>query len=199
MIPGFGPAHGGPWRSGTGEDRGLGLAGSGAVLVLAALVSGLGGGPYGSVHDEAEPALSRCGEAMTLIYFDHGDTRQAEVDGAASACVRGILDSLVAGSDDRLRLLVSPDRIRGLKEGEEGVEILFDSTRTFASDALGTVSADRILVPFTGDHIGSEERPYVVIFTGEETYGAGPLQNPDGRRHALRLRDLVRSVVVDST
>lgn len=118
--------------------------------------------------------------AMDVFYYTEGERTEAELDDRCRERVPEILEELVAGTTEMLRLLVSEERIQEIRE-TRAVEVVFDESRRFTSEALDAYDARRVLVPLQeGDYAGDEENPRLTIFLGDESYQTGPLLHPSG-------------------
>lgn len=126
--------------------------------------------PAGDAQEErVAPKLIRHGEAAAEVSVDAG-CRHRLADLAAE---------LLAEASP-VRLLVDEARIREVKEGG-ALELVFPETRRFSTAADVDTRARRLLLPVEDPYwVGTAERPFVVIFVGEETYGTGPYRNEVG-------------------
>jgi hypothetical protein len=106
-----------------------------------------------------------------------------------------LITSLIEESDDVLRLMVTGDRINEIKQSEESIEIVFNSTKVFESDQLGGESIKKILLPLTGEFIGSPEDPIITIFVGEDEYFSGPLRNRVGYPKLMEIKSIIFSKI----
>jgi hypothetical protein len=93
----------------------------------------------------------------------------------------GMAEDLLVGSDDMLRLAVDSDLIRRIKKQEGAIEVIFPSPTEFRISHFDKiVRPDRLLIPLSGEFVGTGENPPAVIFLGYPDYSSGPYTNYKG-------------------
>ena len=134
-------------------------------------------------------------EIMRITLYQSGDSREVTLDAECGDSILEFVADLMGGTTEVLRLLVSPDRIGGIKSGSEAVEVRLPEPRQMTSRRLGSYEFRRVLIPIDDDnYIGDLSRPYVTLFLGnDDSYQSGPLFNPDGYARAIELRDRILS------
>lgn len=157
---------------------GIGREGGGkgcSLLRLAVLPLILPLVPAGCVAQEP----SEGGVAMELIRYENGQVHPIRLGPACAARIPELAVELMAGAEP-VRLLVDERRIREVKDGG-ALELVFDETLEFSTAARPDTRARRLLLPLDDPYwVGTEDRPFVVIFIGEEEYGTGPYRNEQG-------------------
>lgn len=130
---------------------------------------------------------------MNVNVIKKGSTEKVSLDKDDQKRLLQLVTSLIEESDDVLRLMVTEDRINDIKQVEESIEIVFSSEKIFKSDKLGGESIKKILLPLTGEFIGSPEDPIITIFVGDDEYFSGPLRNSVGYQKLMGIKSLVYS------
>jgi hypothetical protein len=126
-------------------------------------------------------ARSPSTEAAAGEVIRHGDGQAVAVtlDERCLEVLPDLLAELLAGASP-VRLLIDEERIRDVKEGG-ALEIVFDAERRFATAASAETPGRRVLLPIRDPYwVGTEERPFVVAFLGDEAFGSGPWRNDQG-------------------
>lgn len=121
--------------------------------------------------------------------YDGGVVRRAEIRDPCEF-VRA-LEKLIWETSDIVRLLVSNERVDGLKRSG-ALEVVFERRVTVRSRRLGDREIDRVLIPTAGDYAGVKEAPFVVLVLGVDGhYVSGPLVNQDGLLVLEKVRELL--------
>ncbi len=99
----------------------------------------------------------------TVIYY-HGKQKEIKPTDEIKTATEECLDSVV----DFMKLIITNDRIKYLKENFSGIEIIFSDEIEYKLKPLGrNVKFDRIFIPTSGKFNG-------VLFLGNEHYGYSP-------------------------
>mgnify|MGYP006278063121 CR=1 FL=1 len=118
---------------------------------------------------------------MKLTFLEDGEPRDVELRGECREEVPDLLEELLAGASDPVRLLVTEERVREARSEGRWLEVRFDSTTVYTSRVRGEVSLDQILVPLRHPEFAPEEGgANVTFFVGEGGWATGPLANPEG-------------------
>lgn len=116
---------------------------------------------------------------VEVIRHDDGEAVSVTLDASCSDRLPDLVADLLAGAGP-VRLLIDEDRIREVKAGG-ALEVVFDAERRFATAAAADTPARRVLLPIRDPYwVGSEERPFVVVFLGNGSYGSGPWRSDHG-------------------
>ena len=131
---------------------------------------------------------------MEVHYYREGQLVDTELTVQCRDRIEDLVVELVRGSGEELRLLVSEDRIGGIKGGD-AVEVVFPERKTLQAGTMAAREIGQVLIPLSNDdYIGTPERPYVTVFTaGEGGYQTGPLFHREGLVHADAIRDCLSS------
>lgn len=132
---------------------------------------------------------------MNVEVIKNSSAEKVSLDRDLQKRVFQLITSLIEESDDVLRLMVTEDRINEIKENEESIEIVFNSKKEFESVQLGGESIKKILLPLTGEFIGSPEDPIITIFIGDDDYFSGPLRNSIGYQKLMEIKSIIYSKI----
>lgn len=124
-----------------------------------------------------------------ITIFDHGVGLPVSIKDSDQFFKQ--VNDLILGTDDTIKLLVSPEQIEALKQSDYCVEIIFEKAVFVRSRKLGIYRIDRILIPFEGEFVGTETGPTLTLFLGKGSYFSGPLQNSDGFGYIKEIRALL--------
>lgn len=116
---------------------------------------------------------------MELILHENGEAHVLDLSEACRDRIPMLTQELLAGASP-VRLLVDEARIREVKDGR-ALEVVFDESQRFSTAARVDTNARRLLLPLTDPYwVGTDDRPFLVVFLGEEEYGTGPYRNEEG-------------------
>lgn len=158
-----------------------GHCGSGqSLLRLAILPTLLPLVPAGCVAQDPPSAERSEGTvAVELIRHENGQARAIPLAPACETRIPELAAELMAGAEP-VRLLVDGARIREVKNGG-ALEVVFGEPQQFSTAGRLTTRARRLLLPLNDPYwVGTEDRPFAVVFVGEEEYGTGPYRNDRG-------------------
>lgn len=103
-------------------------------------------------------------EIKQVVIYHQGKQKEIEPTSEIEATVKECLNNVV----DLMKLIVTNDRIRHIREEFSGVEIIFSGEVEFKLKPLGrSVKFSRIFIPTSGKFSG-------VLFLGDENYGYSP-------------------------
>lgn len=162
----------------TGTPRPLRWRGRIAALGLLTGLALVGCARSETPGEDAD-ASTRPADVELIRHRAEGPTTVALSD-ACRHRLPGWAEELMAGAAP-LRLLVTADRIREIREGG-ALEVVLDDIRTFATAAETDTRAGRLLLPLDDpSFVGTPENPFVTVFRGDdEGFGSGPYRNPEG-------------------
>ena len=127
---------------------------------------------------------------ISVIHFNRGEERAVQFNSQEELeSFSGLLKELIAGTDDKLRLLVNEDRIQQIKNNTDGIEIKFSGSRILHSSILEDYQVDGLLIPFSGEFAGQDG--VATIFLADKVYLSGPLRNSRGREIIKLIEELI--------
>lgn len=136
-------------------------------------------------------ACSAGSGSFALTYYRDGKEIRVPRDKVNASGIENIVRALVAGTTDMLRLHVDDARIAALKQTDTVLEVVFEQETVLQSQGFGEVTVKRIVIPLSGDFVGSTADPVVTIFPAANGYLTGPLRNANGYPDLMKLRELV--------
>lgn len=104
------------------------------------------------------------------------------------------IEELIFETTEILKLLVSSERVEMIKSNETCIEVIFEKRIRVNSKKLGSFKIDRLLIPLSGDFIGTEKSPVITIFLGDKNYMSGPLRNYNGLEKLNQLRLIIEKI-----
>lgn len=112
--------------------------------------------------------------SFKILYFKNG--QEIELDNYQSEKIIQNISKLFLGADQIIQQIVSEDFIKQVKEENEVIEISFTNVIELKSEKLGSYKIKKLLIPLSGDYVGNEEFPSVIIFAANDKgYITGPL------------------------
>lgn len=158
-----------------------------ALLPLVPAV--LSGGCGAQEPPSAEPAEETL--PVELIRHENGEGRTVDLSAACGDRIPALVEELLAGASP-VRLLVDEARIQEVKDGR-ALEVVFDESQRFSTAARLDTRARRLLLPLDDPYwVGTDDRPFAVVFLGEEEYGTGPYRNEEGLSLLRELESCAR-------
>lgn len=124
-----------------------------------------------------------------ITYFDHGQVIPVEMKDSDQFF--NLVNDLILGTDETIKLLVSTEQLETIRQTEACVEIVFQKAVFVRSRKLGIFRIDRILIPFEGEFVGEETDPTLTVFLGKGTYFSGPIRNSQGFGFVQEIRALL--------
>ena len=182
------------WSSidGGSRDGRDGPRADGSPLAVLSLLLALSAAAAGCAAQEPD-APDATGGAVAVEVIRHGDGGASPVtlDAACRERLPGLVEEMLATASP-VRLLIDEERIREVEDGG-ALEVVFDAERRFATTAVAETPARRVLLPLRDPYwVGTAERPFVVVFLGDESYGSGPWRNEDGLALLREIEACVR-------
>jgi len=127
-----------------------------------------------------------------IIYFENGTETEINLTSAKDQeQFHQLINELILGTDDMLRLLVSQDRIDQLKKEASGIEVSFKDDIRLHSEEMGDHDVDKILIPFSGEFVGDYNDSMATIFLAKNGYISGPLRNTNGLPIVNEIKELL--------
>lgn len=128
---------------------------------------------------------------MIIIEYENGSSFKYVPSEKEALQLNKLLNELLAGTFDMLRVFVDETTITGIKNREHCIEIEYKSKKEFNSGFLGKLNLNKILIPLTGDYSGNMEKNLVILITGEDSYSSGPLMS-EGSGYLKQLLGLLK-------
>ncbi|KQC09199.1 MAG: hypothetical protein APR54_13085 [Candidatus Cloacimonas sp. SDB] len=127
-----------------------------------------------------------------IIYFENGAETEIDLNSKEDQeKLINLINELMLGTDDMLRLLVSQDRIDQLKNEASGIEVSFNNVIRLHSEELGDHDVKKILIPFSGEFVGDYNDSMATIFLANDGYMSGPLRNTQGLPKVNEIKELL--------
>lgn len=127
---------------------------------------------------------------MNVSYFSKGEESVVSFDSQAdSDKMFRLVEDLVAGTDDKLRLLVSDAKIDQIKNEASGIEIKFSELKILHTNEPAAYQVDGLFIPCSGDFAG--EDGYSTVFLADQVYLSGPLRNSQGMEIVEQIKELI--------
>ncbi len=128
------------------------------------------------------------GRVQATFWQSGQATKLAAPDSLAAIALR-----LLATADDELRLIVTPEMVKGILDQDSALELVWLEVFT-ADTAFGVKQEiDRVLIPLSGEYGPPEDLASAVILFGDANgYITGPNQNNFARPELTKLRELLK-------
>ncbi|HZW39378.1 MAG TPA: hypothetical protein VFF33_08780 [Ignavibacteriaceae bacterium] len=133
--------------------------------------------------------------SFKVFYYQDNKTYNVNLDKKSMEEVYNLFKELAYNTDDMLKLIVTSSRIEELKKKESLIEVVFNDFIYFDSKVFGKIKAKKVLIPLSGDFIGSGTSSMITIFYAENNYSSGPLRNSKGLPLVEKIKNIIKSKV----
>ena len=129
--------------------------------------------------------------AMEIIIYNKGISEKVTFTAEQEKKIQDIVKDIYEKADKTLSYSITKENIKGIKNKDRCVEIIFDLSSMYSNGAIGTSVVRKMLIPISGSYAGDIKNGNLTFFVGQDTeidkYDGKSYGNSNGVKYIEQL------------